>query len=291
MALVQRTDVLAVESSFPKRRLSQIDSKKGCMNGWAKNDDFHVVHDSAGGLDSLARRIMNNADNTGEYLNEVKKMTTQIFLLLDMTSSMSRNKEGAMDACNEFIEGLGDNQRLGIQSDAVFTLGVFNSNIGLERVAKEVPVEKAPKIDHEHYQPAGATPLYDAVGQSMDLLESHVGPVMLVIQTDGEENSSQSFTRQDIVKRVAEKTALGWQFVYLGCDIDAMEHGADIGIPAGNTMSYTRLNAKTAFADLASSTAQYLQQGSTSSAKFFPGARSRRKGSTSKGSSSRNTSK
>ena len=73
MALVQRTDVLAVESSFPKRRLSQIDSKKECMNGWAKNDDFHVVHDSPGGLDSLARRIMNNADNTGEYLIEVKK--------------------------------------------------------------------------------------------------------------------------------------------------------------------------------------------------------------------------
>jgi hypothetical protein len=43
------------------------------MNGWAKNDDFHVVHDSSGGLDSLARRILNNADNTGEYLNEVKK--------------------------------------------------------------------------------------------------------------------------------------------------------------------------------------------------------------------------
>ena len=216
-------------------------------------------------------------------------MTTQIFLLLDMTSSMSSNKEGAMDACNEFIEGLGENHRQGVQTNAVFTLGVFNSNIGLERVAKEVPVEKAPKIDHEHYHPAGATPLYDAIGQSMDLLEAHAGPVMLVIQTDGEENSSQSFTRQDIVKRVAEKTALGWQFVYLGCDIDAMEHGANIGIPTGNTMSYSRVNAKAAFADLATSTAQYLQGGSTSSAKFFPGAQSRRKRSTPETNSNRDT--
>lgn len=215
-------------------------------------------------------------------------MTTQIFLLLDMTSSMSRNKEGAMDACNEFIEGLGENKRQGIGSDAVFTLGVFNSNIGMERVANKVSVEKAPKIDHEHYHPAGATPLYDAIGQSMDLLESHAGPVMLVIQTDGEENSSQSVTRQDIVKRIAEKTALGWQFVYLGCDIDAMEHGADIGIPSGNTMSYTHINAKAAFSDLSASTAQYLRQGSTSSSKFFPGARGRRKGATSNRKSSGN---
>ena len=218
-------------------------------------------------------------------------MTTQIFLLLDMTSSMTRNKEGAMDACNEFIEGLGENQRRGVQTDAVFTLGVFNSNIGLERVAKEVPVERAPKIDHEHYLPAGATPLYDAIGQSIDLLESHVGPVMLVIQTDGKENSSRTITRQDIVERVAEKTALGWQFVYLGCDIDAMEQGGDIGIPAGNTMSYISVNAKAAFADLGTSTAQYLQQGSTSSAKFFPGTHGRRKRSTSSRNSGRATSK
>jgi hypothetical protein len=218
-------------------------------------------------------------------------MTTQIFLLLDMTSSMGRNKEGAMDACNEFIEGIGHDQRSGLPTDAVFTLGVFNSNIGLERVAREVPIEKAPKIDHEHYQPAGATPLYDAIGQSIELLDSHVGPVMLVIQTDGEENSSKAFTRQDIVERVAEKTALGWQFVYLGSDIDAMEQGGDIGIPSGNTMSYTSSNAKMAFADLTTSTAQYLKQGSMSSKKFFPGTHGRRKRSTSSGKSGRATSK
>ena len=234
---------------------------------------------------------MNKADNQIYITKRGENMTTQIFLLLDMTSSMAHNKEGAMDACNEFIEGLGENQRGGLQTDALFTLGVFNSNIGLERVAREVPVEKAPKIDHEHYLPAGATPLYDAIGQSMDLLEAHAGPVMFVIQTDGEENSSQSVTREDVVKRVAEKTAQGWLFVYLGCDIDAMQHGVDIGIPAGNTMSYTRANAKAAFADLSTSTREYLQKGSTSSAKFFPGTRgkgkrsspnSRPRGSTSK---------
>ena len=234
---------------------------------------------------------MNKADKQRSITKRGENMTTQIFLLLDMTSSMARNKEGAMDACNEFIEGLGENQRGGLQTDALFTLGVFNSNIGLERVAREVPVDKAPKIDHEHYLPSGATPLYDAIGQSMDLLEAHVGPVMFVIQTDGEENSSQSVTREDVVKRVAEKTALGWQFVYLGCDIDAMQHGVDIGIPAGNTMSYTRANAKAAFADLSTSTREYLQKGSTSSAKFFPGTQgkgkrsspsSRPRGSTSK---------
>ena len=74
MALVQRTDVLAVESSFPKRRLSLINSKKRCTNGWAKNDDFRVVHDSPGGLDSLTRGTMNNADNTDNTDNTNKHL-------------------------------------------------------------------------------------------------------------------------------------------------------------------------------------------------------------------------
>jgi hypothetical protein len=225
------------------------------------------------------------------FIKRGENMTTQIFLLLDMTSSMSRNKEGTMDACNEFIEGLGEDQRGKLRTDALFTLGVFNSNIGLERIAREVPVDKAPKIDHEHYLPAGATPLYDAIGQSMDLLEAHVGPVMLVIQTDGEENSSQFVIKKDLIKRVAEKTALGWQFVYLGCDIDAMQQGVDIGIPSGNTMSYTRDNAKAAFADLSTSTSEYLKKGSTSSSKFFPGTGAKRKRSASNSRPKRSTSK
>ena len=196
-------------------------------------------------------------------------MNTQIFLLLDMTASMSVNKEAAMDACNEFLEGLSGDGGQSPGYDSLFTLGVFNSNIGLERVVKEVPIQKAPKIDHEHYRPDGATPLYDAIGQSMDLLEQHAGPVMFIIQTDGEENSSQHMSREDVIKRIAQKTALGWQFVYLGCGIDAMKNGGDIGIPVGNTMSYSRSGSKEAFLCLASSTRAYLDRESSSTEDFF----------------------
>jgi len=97
--------------------------------------------------------------------------------------------------------------------------------------------------------------------------------------------------KKDLIKRVAEKTALGWQFVYLGCDIDAMQQGVDIGIPSGNTMSYTRDNAKAAFADLSTSTREYLKKGSTSSSKFFPGTGAKRKRSDSNSRPKRSTSK
>ena len=146
---------------------------------------------------------------------------------------------------------------------------MFNSNIGLERVVDCVQLDRASKLDHEHYQPAGATPLYDATWQSMNLLEGHQGQVLFIVQTDGEENNSTIATRQQIVGRVAEKTVAGWQFVYLGCDIDAMQQGGELGIAAGNTMSYDRQHTGHAFATLTDSAARYAVSGSKTGATFF----------------------
>jgi len=113
------------------------------------------------------------------------------------------------------------------------------------------------------------TTLYDAIGQAMDLLEPYEGQVLFIIQTDGEENSSQHVTRKDVLRRVAEKTAAGWQFIYLGCDIDAMGRGGDLGIAAGNTMSYDGATTGAAFRNLGDSTRTYRARGSTSSPSFF----------------------
>ena len=200
-------------------------------------------------------------------------MTTQVFLLLDMTGSMQADKQATIDACNEFVEGLKADPHT---RDLLFSLAVFNSNIGLERIVDGVPLDKAPKLDHEHYQPTGATPLYDAMWQSMDLMKAHQGQVLFIVQTDGEENSSKTATRQQIVDRVAEKTAAGWQFVYLGCDIDAMQQGGELGIAAGNTMSYDRKHTGKAFADMTAAVTRYASGGSMPRGRFFkPGGRSR----------------
>ena len=206
-------------------------------------------------------------------------MTTQVFLMLDMTGSMQANKQATIDACNEFVEGLKDDPHT---RDFLFSLAVFNSNIGLERVVDGVQLDRAPKLDHEHYQPAGATPLYDAMWQSMNLLEDHQGQVLFIVQTDGEENSSRIATRQQIVDRVAEKTTAGWQFVYLGCDIDAMQQGGELGIAAGNTMSYDRRHTGKAFADMTDAVTRYASGGSKTGAMFF---KPRRRGKSKQGQS------
>lgn len=193
-------------------------------------------------------------------------MTAQIYMLLDMTASMLEGKEATIDACNEFISGqkLSNNQ-----IDTSFTLSVFNSNIGLERIVSDVEIDKAPILEKEHYRPNGATPLYDAICESIHLLDSSDGSVLFIIQTDGEENSSRSHTKFDVLDLIADKTKNGWQFVYLGCDIDAMAEAQDIGISPGNTRAYSRADTEDAFKDLSSATINYRSRGGTSSPAFF----------------------
>ena len=68
---------------------------------------------------------------------------------------------------------------------------------------------------------------------------------------------------------VAEKTAAGWQFVYLGCDIDATQQGREMGIAAGNTMSYDRHCTAEAVSGMNTAVSGYAAEGSAASGKFL----------------------
>ena len=193
-------------------------------------------------------------------------MQTQVYLLLDMTGSMQSKKQETIDACNEYIQGLQADPHT---SDFVFSLGVFNSNIGLERVVTQQPIQKVQILSQEQYQPAAGTPLFDAIAGAAKDLDTWQGPVLLIIQTDGEENCSHNAKRDDIIKLVADKTKAGWQFVYLGCDLDAMKAGAALGIAAGSTMSYAGGQTVGTMRRVSSGTSAYGMNASMPSADFF----------------------
>ena len=193
-------------------------------------------------------------------------MQTQVYLLLDMTGSMLSKKQETIDACNEYIQGLQADPHT---SDFVFSLGVFNSNIGLERVVTQQPIQKVQVLSQEQYQPAASTPLFDAIAGAAKDLDTWQGPVLLIIQTDGEENCSHNAKHADIVQLVADKTKAGWQFVYLGCDLDAMKAGAALGISAGSTMSYAGGQSVSTMRGVVTNTAMYASGGSMPTADFF----------------------
>lgn len=93
--------------------------------------------------------------------------------------------------------------------------------------------------------------------------------VLCVIQTDGHENSSTEHKFAELVLLIKEKEEAGWVFVFLGAGVDAFDVGVrQMGMSAGNVMSYGRPNSRAAFAAMASNTAQLRATGNASAMAF-----------------------
>jgi hypothetical protein len=126
-------------------------------------------------------------------------------------------------------------------------------------------------------QPRGMTAMFDAIGAAVTSLGDRLGAldeakrpgkVMVVIVTDGEENSSREW-QQDAVKDLItrQRDDYSWEFVFLGANIDAVTVAKHIGIPRGSTMTYAASAAgvDSAVASLSGMTSMYRTTGNTGS--------------------------
>ena len=181
-------------------------------------------------------------------------LNPQVFFLLDMTGSMGVDKPATINAFNEYIGGLKANEGT---AGFKFSLAVFNSDIGIGLNIEKGSLADVPELNDVNYAPAGTTPLYDAIGLSIDSLEEVQEQVLFIILTDGEENASQQFDKEEILKRISNRTEQGWKFVFLGCDIDAMKQSEDLGIAPGNARSYSRAESHGVMCDVASAPVEY----------------------------------
>ena len=196
------------------------------------------------------------------------ELSTQVFFLLDMTGSMGENRSATIDAFNEYVGSLkSDDATSGLK----FSLAIFNSAIGIGLNIDKESLSEVPKLTDMNYEPNGTTPLYDAIGFSIDSLERAEGSVLFIVLTDGYENSSTRFNKDDITQKISRKTEQDWKFVFLGCDIDAIEEGRDIGISPESAKSYSRAESSQAMGDMADATIRYAKRDSVARKKvgFF----------------------
>jgi len=164
-----------------------------------------------------------------------KDKKTLVALVLDETGSMMSVKQQTISGYNEYVNDLRS------KGGFKFALTRFNSN--KIDIGEMQPIKKAISLDNEIYVPRATTPLYDAIGHTIKSIEKYDGPVIFVVLTDGYENASREFTREQIFAIIQEKTKKGWTFVYLGADQDAWDVSQNLGFSQGNTLSYN--SAKT----------------------------------------------
>jgi uncharacterized protein YegL len=182
---------------------------------------------------------------------------TLVTFLLDRSGSMASIINETMTAFNEYVQGLST----GEGSDLIdFSLVTFDTT-SMDKICVAVPIAQAPKLSRENYQPRDGTPLIDAAVTTLkaidNSLEKRGNPkVIMVVQTDGHENSSIKHSWEELRRLVDEKTKAGWEFIFLGAGIDAYDQAQRMGIAAANTLSHGKAMRETrsAYASMASNT-------------------------------------
>ena len=180
----------------------------------------------------------------------MKNEATHITVILDRTGSMEPIREDTIGGFNAFIKAQQDEP-----GDATLSLVQFDSHDPFEVVHSFLEISTVPKLTHETYVPRAATPLLDAMGRGINDLDHNLsemvaknrpGKIVMVIVTDGHENASREFRKDQIEKMIREKEAeMDWQFVFLSSDLDGINDAMESGFTHGKSMRFNKSAAGT----------------------------------------------
>ena len=156
-------------------------------------------------------------------------------IILDESGSMSSIYRPTIQSMNEVISGIRKNQKEFPDQRHYVTIVTFEGNgpDGIKTRRDRVPIQTVEDFTDMDYCPGGCTPLYDAMGITLNHLESVILPedkVMATVITDGYENSSREYSGNTIKALVSRLRAKGWVLAYIGANQDAVEVARELNI-------------------------------------------------------------
>ena len=171
----------------------------------------------------------------------MKKNLTELVFILDESGSMSGLTSDTIGGFNSLIA-----KQKKEEGEALVSTVFFSNNSKV--IHDRLKLKAVPKLTDRDYVPSGCTALLDAVGDAVHHIanihkyareEDVPEKTLFVITTDGMENASRKYSHKDVkklIERVQEEK--GWEFVFLGANIDAAETADSIGIRAENAVDY-----------------------------------------------------
>lgn len=182
-----------------------------------------------------------------EKKNEIQKVFNLI--ILDESGSMEMIEKQAVSGLNETLQTISNAQREHAEQQHYVSFVTFNTN-GIKTVMDRKEVEAGKTLKWTDYQPDACTPLYDAMGQSINELKGHVNDedvVLVTIITDGMENASREYSGSDIKRLVSEMKGRGWVFAYIGTNQDVDAVADSMGIRSRMAYEYSQTGADAMF--------------------------------------------
>ncbi len=156
-------------------------------------------------------------------------------IILDESGSMTAIYDQALSGINEVLSGIRKSHEEFPDQQHYVTIVTFEGNgIGGVKTRRDrVAVEKVEDFTGNDYRPGGCTPLYDAMGKTLNELEGLIHEddrVMATVITDGYENASEEYSGKTVKNLVNRLRGKGWTFAYIGANQDAVEVARDLNI-------------------------------------------------------------
>lgn len=162
----------------------------------------------------------------------MKKNKIDIVFLLDKSGSMCGSETDTIGGYNSFLKKEKKNN-----IDSLVTTVLFDNNY--KKIIDREEISKVKKLTKEEYYVGGCTALYDAIGKTItDMDKNKPDKVLFVITTDGLENASVEYSKQNIKSMI--KKHKNYEFIFLGAGIDSYSEGESIGIKRSNISNYSK---------------------------------------------------
>lgn len=197
----------------------------------------------------------NGGQNVGKKMDEPKKMQahenniTEVVFILDRSGSMGGLEADTIGGFNSLIA-----KQKKEEGTALISTVLFDDEC--EVLYDRVDVKKIKKMTDDEYYVRGCTALLDAVGGAIQHIgnihkyarkEDRPDKTLFIITTDGMENASHRYSYQRVRRMVErQKEKYGWEFLFLGANIDAIGEAAKFGIEASRAVNYECDEAGTA---------------------------------------------
>lgn len=164
-----------------------------------------------------------------------------IHFLLDRSGSMENCLADTIGGFNAFVR----------EQAPKSTMSLYLFNNSFDIIYENKKIKDVDKLSASTFRPRGGTALLDAIAQTIEQVEKNntqrwadfdeVGNV-IVILTDGDENSSTKYTKKEINDMISVKQAQGWKFVFLAANQDAIKSANDIGISREAAIDFDTAN-------------------------------------------------
>ena len=156
----------------------------------------------------------------------------EVVFIIDRSGSMSGQESDIIGGFNAMLA-----RQSKEDYQALISTILFDNQ--MKRIHDRVPLAQAPTLTEADYQVGGCTALLDAIGSNIDHIkmvhhyarpEDRPAKTLFVIMTDGLENASHRFSGAQIRKLIQAQEKSGWEFMFIGADIDVFASADDVGI-------------------------------------------------------------